>query len=52
MHSVVVNGYNDEYMIINDPNFDEKEYYIPFNDFINAWQLNDGIVVILKKIES
>jgi len=50
LHSVVVIGYNDESVIINDPNFEEKDYYIPFNDFISAWQVNDGLVVILRKI--
>lgn len=46
LHSVVVVGFNNEHVIINDPNFDEKEFLIPFDDFINAWQTNDGITLI------
>lgn len=49
LHSVIVIGYDNEYMIINDPNFDKNEFLIPFDDFINAWQINDGLVVSFKK---
>jgi ABC-type bacteriocin/lantibiotic exporter with double-glycine peptidase domain len=49
LHSVIVIGYSNEHVIINDPIFDEKEFLVPFDDFINAWQANDGLVVIFKK---
>ena len=49
LHSVVVVGFDNEHVIINDPNFDEKDFYIPFEDFINAWQANDGLAVIFEK---
>lgn len=49
LHSVVVVGFDNEHVIINDPNFDEKDFYIPFEDFINAWQANDGLAAIFFK---
>jgi len=49
LHSVIVNGYDDEHVIINDPNFDEREFYIPYEDFLTTWQLNDGLVLTFKR---
>ncbi|MCI0513124.1 cysteine peptidase family C39 domain-containing protein [candidate division KSB1 bacterium] len=50
MHAVVVCGYDDDHVIVNDPYFENQDFYIPFHDFINAWQVNDGLVTIFKKI--
>lgn len=46
-HAVVVVGFDDEHIIVNDPYFDEKEFRIPFDDFTNAWQINDGVVITI-----
>ena len=48
-HAVVVHGFDNEHIIINDPNFDEQEFYIPFDNFLNAWQINDGLAIIFRK---
>lgn len=49
IHSVLVIGYDNEHVIINDPNFEEKDFYILYEDFISAWQVNDGLMVTFKQ---
>jgi len=49
LHSVVVHGFDDSHIIINDPNFTQKEFYVPFEDFLNAWQINDGLVILFNR---
>lgn len=49
LHSVVVHGFDDKHIIINDPNFEQKEFYVPFEHFLNSWQINDGLVILFKR---
>lgn len=49
LHTVIVNGIKDEQIIINDPYFEEKEFLIPTEDFLNSWQINDGLVITFKR---
>ena len=49
LHSVVVHGYDEKNILINDPFFEKKEFVVPIDDFINAWQINDGLAIIFKK---
>ncbi len=52
LHAVVVHGFDDKHVIINDPNFGQKEFYIPFEPFLNSWQINDGLVILLKRTDN
>lgn len=50
-HVVLVVGYDEESVIINDPFFDEKEIQIPIENFIKAWGKNDNYMVLIKNKE-
>lgn len=48
-HVVLVVGYDDESVIINDPFFDKDEVRIPNADFFKAWGKQHNYMVIIKK---
>ncbi|GEM_PF-746905 len=48
-HVVLVVGYDKEAVIINDPNFENHEIYVPFAKFFEAWRLKDNYMVVIKK---
>lgn len=48
-HVVLVVGYNEEFVIINDPFFDEREIKIPINQFLQAWGVNKNYMAVIKK---
>ena len=52
LFTLIVHRFDDENIIINDPYFSEKEFHIPFESFLNAWQINDGLVIIFKSLKS
>ncbi|MDW7680863.1 MAG: cysteine peptidase family C39 domain-containing protein [bacterium] len=49
LHSVIVNGFDDNNVIINDPYFNQDEFHIPFEAFLKSWQLNDGLVILFHR---
>jgi ABC-type bacteriocin/lantibiotic exporter with double-glycine peptidase domain len=48
-HVVVVVGYDEESVIINDPFFNEEERRIPIAQFLKAWELNENYMIVIKK---
>lgn len=48
-HVVVVVGYDEESVIINDPFFNEEERRIPIEQFLRAWELNENYMIVIKK---
>lgn len=50
-HVVLVVGYDEESVIINDPFFDENELQVPIANFLKAWGKNASYMVVIKKSE-
>lgn len=48
-HVVIVVGFDEETVIINDPFFDDKEIRIPALDFLKAWGVNQNYMAVVKK---
>jgi len=48
-HVVLVMGYDEENVIINEPFFNEGEIKIPIANFLTAWGLNENYMVLIKK---
>jgi ABC-type bacteriocin/lantibiotic exporter with double-glycine peptidase domain len=48
-HVVLVVGYDDDTVIVNDPNFDRAEIRISKEEFLQAWDLRRNYMVIIKK---
>ncbi|MDZ7362841.1 MAG: cysteine peptidase family C39 domain-containing protein [candidate division KSB1 bacterium] len=48
-HVVLAVGYDEEFVIVNDPFFDEKEIQVLMENFIKAWGKNDNYMVVIKK---
>ncbi len=48
-HVVLVVGYDEENIIINDPIMDDKELRIPATMFFNAWGKNQYYMIVIKK---
>jgi len=48
-HVVLVVGYDEENVIINDPIMDDKELSIPAKMFFNAWGKNQYYMSVIKK---
>jgi len=45
MHAVVVVGYDDEYYHVLDPYFDNHNYKINKQDFLNAWGTSNYLLI-------
>jgi uncharacterized protein YvpB len=50
-HVVLVVGYNEDAVIINDPFFDKEEISLPIADFLKAWGKEHNYMVVIKKKE-
>jgi ABC-type bacteriocin/lantibiotic exporter with double-glycine peptidase domain len=50
-HVVLVVGYDEESVIINDPFFDAEEIRVPSGHFFQAWGVNGYYMVVIKKSE-
>ncbi len=48
-HVVLVVGYDEKNIIINDPIMDNKELHIPATMFFNAWGKNQYYMIVIKK---
>jgi len=48
-HVVLVVGYDEDAVIVNDPFFDSAEIRIPKEKFLQAWDLRRNYMVIIKK---
>jgi len=48
-HVVLVVGYDEDSVIINDPFFNEEEIRVPIKNFLKAWGKNGNYMVVIKK---
>lgn len=48
-HVLVVVGYDEDNMIVNDPYFENQEIKIPKTSFIQAWSAFQNLMVIINK---
>lgn len=49
LHTVVVIGYNDENILVNDPAFSEYPKIIPINEFLEAWSYSQQMLIFIEK---
>jgi len=48
-HVLVVIGYDEDNMIVNDPYFENQEIKIPKTIFIQAWSVFQNLMVMINK---
>lgn len=48
-HVLVVVGFDEEHIIVNDPYFETQEIKIPITIFMEAWSVFQNLMVIIKK---
>ncbi len=48
-HAVVVHGYDDKHIFLNDPYFDDKEVPVTINAFITAWSALGNIAITIER---
>jgi ABC-type bacteriocin/lantibiotic exporter with double-glycine peptidase domain len=48
-HAVLVTGFDDDRITLNDPFFDENEFNVSIDSFVEAWYLYDGLVITITK---
>ena len=49
LHAVVVHGFDDEHIFINDPYFKKKEFRIPIELFLLAWSETGKISITIER---
>lgn len=48
-HTVIVEGYEDDRVLIVDPNAEPRE--VPLSDFLESWQPYDQMAIIIRRTE-
>jgi len=48
-HVLLVVGYDEESVIINDPFFDQEERIVPIANFLEAWGKLENYMAFIKK---
>lgn len=49
LHAVVVHGFDDEHIFINDPFFDEREFPVAIENFLTAWSEAKNVVITIER---
>jgi ABC-type bacteriocin/lantibiotic exporter with double-glycine peptidase domain len=49
-HAIVVNGFDDRHIFINDPFFDEKEFQVPIEFFLTAWSTLGNVAITIERL--
>jgi predicted double-glycine peptidase len=49
LHAIVVNGFDDKNIFINDPYFDEKEFLVSMATFALAWSRTENIAITIER---
>ena len=49
LHSVVVVGFDEENVFINDPAFPNYPILIPYNEFLEAWSYSQQMLILIEK---
>jgi ABC-type bacteriocin/lantibiotic exporter with double-glycine peptidase domain len=48
-HAVVVCGFDEENIFVNDPDFDEEEFIVPIDAFLTAWSEAKNIAITIER---
>jgi len=48
-HAVVVCGFDEENIFVNDPDFDEEEFIVPIEAFLTAWSEAKNIAITIER---
>ncbi len=48
-HAVIVHGFDDKHVFLNDPYFDETEFPVSSNAFITAWSALGNIAITIER---
>ena len=48
-HVLVIVGFDEENIIVNDPFFEKQEIKIPITIFMEAWSVFQNLLIIIKK---
>jgi len=49
LHAIVVHGFDDNCVFVNDPYFDDEEFRIPFQEFLLAWAQTGNVLITIEK---
>ena len=48
-HALVVHGFGDEYILVNDPHFEDEEFRIMRDAFVLAWTELGNVVITIER---
>ncbi len=48
-HAIIVHGFDDKHIFLNDPYFDETEFPVTINAFIMAWSALGNITITIER---
>jgi uncharacterized protein YvpB len=48
-HAIIVNGFDDKHIFINDPYFDDKEFLVESGVFLMAWSALGNVTITLER---
>ena len=51
LHAVVIIGYENETMLVNDPAFSEYPQSISLNEFLEAWSYSQQMLILIEKAQ-
>jgi len=49
LHAVIVHGFDDVRILINDPYFDDQEFPVPIEAFLAAWSETENFVITIER---
>ena len=49
LHAVVVHGFDDKHIFLNDPYFDNTEFLVPLGAFSLAWSKTGNIAITIER---
>lgn len=52
LHAVVIIGYENETMLVNDPAFSEHPQSISIHEFLEAWSYSQQMLILIEKAQS
>ena len=52
LHAVVVIGYDDEMIVVNDPAFDDSPKTVQVYEFLEAWSYSQQMLILIEKAPS
>ena len=47
-HALVVVGFDDEHIIVNDPLVDDQELPVPKDEFLQAWSIFQNLMIVIR----